>query len=163
MHPHSRFIMLAALALGAVFTVGPQPAIAQTKDPILGSWKLDVSKSKFAGATPVRRSMMFKAAPNGITQSITTTTAGNAQITYHLEYTAKFDGMDYPADVASSFNTIMMKRVDSRTLQRIGKVQGTVVETETYTVSPDGQALSVKQEGENNGVLFMTAQVFERE
>ena len=163
MHPCSRFVVLAALALAAVFTVGRQPVTAQAKDPILGSWKLDVSKSKFAGATPVRRSMVFTAVPNGIAQSITTTTAGNAQITYHLEYTAQFDGKDHLADVASSFNTIMMKRVDSRTLQRVGKVQGTIVETETYTVSPDGQALSVKQQGENNGVPFMTAQVFERE
>ena len=140
-----------------------QPAIAQTKEPILGSWKLDVEQIEVCRSDTVRRSMMFKAVPNGITQSITTTTAGNAQITYHLEYTAQFDGKDYPADVASYFNTIMMKRVDGRTLQRIGKVQGTVVETETYTVSPDGQTLSVMQQGENNGVPFMTAQVFERE
>ena len=58
MHPRNRFVALAALGLGAVLTVGLQPALAQTKEPILGSWKLDVSKSKFAGATPVRRSMM---------------------------------------------------------------------------------------------------------
>jgi len=57
----------------------------------------------------------------------------------------------------------VMKRVDGRTLERIGKVRGTVVETETYTVSPDGRMLSVKQEGENNGVPFITAQIFERE
>jgi len=163
MHTRYRLAGLAALALGAVLTLEPARAIAQSKDPILGSWTLDVSKSKFAGATPSSREMMFKAVPNGITQLITTTTTGLAEITYHLTYTAKFDGKDYPADAASSFNTIMMKRVDAHTLERVGKVKGNVVETETYTVSPDGKMLSVKQQGENNGVPFMTAQVFERQ
>jgi hypothetical protein len=158
-----RLVAFTALALGAVFILAPAQVIAQKKDPILGSWKLDVAKSRFAGATPASREMMFTAQSNGITQSITTTTNGNAEVTYKLVYTAKFDGKDYPADVASAFNTITMKRVDARTLERIGKVKGAVVETETYTVSPDGKMLSVKQTGENNGVPFNTTQVFERE
>jgi hypothetical protein len=138
------------------------PLFAQ-KDPLLGNWKLDVAKSTFPAAAPARRTMTFVAVPNGLKQSIETTTSGNAEVTYNLVYTAKFDGKDYPADVASSFNTIAMKRVDARTVERIGKTKGTVVETETYTVSPDGKTLSVTQQGDNNGVPFKTAQVFERD
>ena len=91
---------------------------------------------------------MFTIMPDGVTQTITTTTAGAAEVTYNLVYTAKFDGKDYPADVASSFNTVSMKRLDARTLERIGKVKGQVAETETYAVSPNGRTMTVKQEGE---------------
>lgn len=155
-----RIVGIAAVA-SALLVLHVLPALAQSKDPLVGNWKLDVDKSTFPAAPPMRRSMTFTAVSGGLKQAITTTT--NADITYELVYTAKFDGKDYPADVASAFNTIEMKRLDPRTVERIGKVKGTVVETETYSVSRDGRTLSVKQEGENNGVPFKTAQVFERQ
>ena len=65
--------------------------------------------------------MMFTIMPDGVTQTITTTTAGAAEVTYNLVYTAKFDGKDYPADVASSFNTVSMKRLDARTSSGLAK------------------------------------------
>jgi len=160
MHMRRHSATFAIAVVGAMLST--IPLFAQ-KDPILGNWKLDVAKSTFPAAAPARRTMTFAAVPNGMKQSITTTTNGNAEVTYNLVYTAKFDGKDYPADVASSFNTIEMKRLDGRTIERIGKTKGKVAETETYTVSPDGKTLSVKQEGDNNGVPFKTMQVFERD
>ncbi|HUK37371.1 MAG TPA: hypothetical protein VLV86_25820 [Vicinamibacterales bacterium] len=157
-----RHVLLLAVAVGALFLIERHPA-AQAKDPILGRWTLDVGKSSFAGATPMKRTMTFAAVPDGLKQTIVTTTAGNASVTYNLVYTAKFDGAEYPADVASAFSTVSLKRVDGRSVERIGKTNGQVVETEIYTVSPDGKTLRVKQEGENNGVPFTTAQVFERQ
>ena len=44
--------------------------------------------------------------------------------------------------------TVSIKRLDARSLERIGKVKAQVVETETYTVSPNGRMMTVKQEGE---------------
>ena len=160
MHARHHSATFAVVVLGIVLS--GMSLLAQ-KDPILGSWKLDVAKSTFPTAAPASRTMTFAAVPNGIKQSIVTRTSGNAEVTYNLVYTAKFDAKDYPADVASSFNTIAMKRIDGRTIERLGKTHGQVVETETYTVSPDGKTLSVKQEGDNNGVPFKTAQVFERD
>ena len=163
MRIRTRLVVLTAAAAAVVLMLGSDSAVAQSKDPLLGNWKLDVSKSTFPAAAPARRTMMFAAVPNGITQTITTTTSGNAEVTYDLVYTAKFDGKDYPADAASAFNTVAVKRLDAHSVERIGKAKGQVVETETYTVSPDGRMLTVKQEGENNGVQFKTSQVFQRE
>ncbi len=163
MHTRSRQAALVGAAVGAMLSLGSHLLVAQSNDPLAGKWRLDVDKSTFAGAKPTKRIMMFTIMPNGVTQTITTTTAGAAEVTYNLVYTAKFDGKDYPADVASSFNTVSMKRLDARRLERIGKVKGQIVETETYMVSPNGRTMTVKQEGENNGVPFKTSQVFERE
>ena len=156
-----RYAVLAA-ALGAALIVADSRALAQRKDPLVGNWELDLAKSTFDGAAPARRMVMFDTVPNGLKETITTTTAGNAEVTYHLVYTAKFDGKDYPADVASAFDTVSIKRVDARTIERMGKVKGQVVQTETYTVSPDGKMLTVKQGGSNNGVPLKSAQIFER-
>ncbi len=162
MHMTTRHAVLTA-AIGAAFVLTAGHAHAQRKDPLLGNWQLDLAKSTFtAAAAPAKRLMMFTAVPNGLTETITTTTAGNAEVTYKLVYTAKFDGKDYPADVASAFNTISMRRIDASSVERLGKVKGQVVQTETYTVSPDGKTLTVKQEGTNNGVPFKSTQVFER-
>jgi len=161
MHSHSRAAL--TVVFGAVLALGSQHPAAQGKDPILGNWELDVQKSTFAGQRPVKRTMMFAPVPNGLKETITTTTNGLAEITYHLTYTAKFDGKDYPADVASSLDTVSLKRVDDHTIERIGKVKGQVMQTETYMVSPDGKMLTVKQEGKNNGVMFKSSQVFERD
>lgn len=111
----------------------------------------------------MKRMMTFTAIPNGITETITTTTGGATNITYHLVYTAKFDGKEYPADVASSLDTVSLKRLDARSVERIGKVKGQVVQSETYSVSPDGHMLTVTQQGQNNGVPFKSAQMFDRQ
>jgi hypothetical protein len=150
-------------AVVAALTSAVHPLVAQSKDPLIGNWALNVNKSTFAGAAPIRRTMTFTDIPNGITETITTTTSGGANITYKLVYTAKFDGKEYPADVASSLDTVSLKRIDARSVERIGKVKGQVVQTETYAVSPDGHMLTVTQEGQNNGVPFKSAQMFERQ
>ncbi len=155
--------VVCGVILGAALSTVTVRLVAQTRDPLVGNWILMANKSTFAGQPPVSRRMTFAIVPNGITQTITTTTGGQANITYHLTYTAGFDGKEYPADVASALDTVSLKRVDSRTVERIGKVKGKVVQTETYTVSPDGTMLTVAQEGTNGGVPFRSSQVFERQ
>jgi hypothetical protein len=150
-------VVVAALSLESHFL------LAQAKDPLFGHWVLDVSRSTFAAAAPVKRTMQFMAVPNGIRQTITTTTGGLANVTYQLVYTAKFDGHEYPADVASSLDTVSLKRIDARTVERIGKVKGQVAQTETYAVSPDDHTLTVTQEGQNSGVPFKSMQIFVRQ
>ncbi len=155
---------VAIAAVCAALWLPSRPAAAQSaKNSLIGSWLLDVDKSTFAAARPEKRLMKFEAVPNGMKQSITTTTGGAISQTYHLEYTAKFDGKDYPADAASAFETISLKRVDARTVERIGKVKGNVIETETYKVSPDGNVLTVMQETGDNGAPSTATQIFERQ
>lgn len=167
MHAHRYrsvvFGVVFGVVLGAALPLATQSLMAQTKDPLVGNWILNVTRSTFAGPPPVKRTMMFTMVPNGIKQTITTTTAGQANITYHLVYTAQFDGQDYPADVASALDTVSLKRIDTRTVERIGKVKGRIVQTETYSVSPDGRMLTVAQEGKNDGAPFKSSQLFERQ
>ena len=79
-----------------------------------------------------------------------------------VEFTARFDGNDYPIS-NSMLNTVSLKRVDDQTVERTGKIQGQVVETETRTVSDGGKVLTVTTKGTRDGAEYSSVQVYDRQ
>jgi hypothetical protein len=80
------------------------------------------------------------------------------------EYTAKADGVD--VHITGSFlDTVSLKRIDTRTVERTGKVMGKVVETMTRTLSADGKTLTVTTKGTNptTETDYSSVQVFTRQ
>ena len=162
-----RFVPVTLL-LGASLVFQSAPAFAQAKgDPLLGTWVLNLSKSTFEGiAAPGKRTMTFTAQGAAIKHVIATVTAGPAGtvVAGSNEYTAKLDGTDVL--IAGSFlDTVALKRIDARTIERTGKVMGMVVETMTWTVSADGKTLTVTTKGTNptTEVAYTSLQVFDRQ
>jgi len=158
------FRVALVVVLGAL-VMGNRPALAQANDPLIGTWELDVAKSTFtgapAGAAPFRREMKFERVENGIKHTtITRDPLGGANPS---EYTAKFDGKDYPAPANSALDTNSIRRINATTIERTGKIKGAVVETVTYAVSPDGKVLTVTQKGTVDGVSYSSVQVFNRQ
>ena len=160
MHRYARAWGLAAIVAGLCCVDG-RPATAQTKDdPFIGRWVLDRAKSEFSGAVPERRVTIFELTPAGI-KHITETVIANGS-TDRIEYTAKYDEKDVP--ISNSFLwQVSLKRSDSRTIVRSGKVMGMVVETSTRSVSADGQTLTITTNGTNGGNEYSSVQVFTRE
>jgi len=138
------------------------PAAAQTKDdPLIGRWILDRAKSEFSGAPPERRATTFELMPDGSIKHVTETVIANGS-TDRVEYSAKYDGKENP--ITNSFLwTVSVKRINARTTERTGKVNGQVVETSTRTVSPDGKTLTISIKGTNNDTEYSSTQVFTRE
>ena len=56
-----------------------------------------------------------------------------------------------------------LKRLDDLTVERTGKVQGQVVETETRTVSKNGNVLTVTTKGSRDGSESSSVQVYDRQ
>ena len=56
-----------------------------------------------------------------------------------------------------------LKRVDDQTVERTGKIQGQVVETETRTVSNNGKVLTVTTKGNRDGTEYSSVQVYDRQ
>jgi hypothetical protein len=79
-----------------------------------------------------------------------------------VEYTARFDGNDYPIS-NSILSTVSLKRVDDRTVERTGKIQGQVVETETRTISDDDKVLTVTIKGTRDGTEYSSIQVYDKQ
>jgi hypothetical protein len=151
--------VLAAAAIALALGIGVS-AQSGAKDPALGTWQLDMTKSTFSSNLPEGRTLTFTLASGGAIREVARTRQANGA-TDEIDYTAKEDGRDYPIS-NSVLDTVALKRVDARTVERTGKVHGQPVETRTRTISPDGKTLTIKTDGTNNGVRYNSLQVFER-
>jgi hypothetical protein len=64
-----------------------------------------------------------------------------------LSYSAKTDGKDYPVKGSTTFDSVAVRRLDSRSIEISTKKEGKPVATWTETVSPDGKTLTTKRAG----------------
>ena len=157
-----RVIVIAFL--GLLVAAG---SFAQAKDPLLGAWRLNRAKSSYnPGPAPASRTMKFEAVAGGGIRHVVDTYVNNGSGTdegVHIaDYTAKFDGVDSPIR-GSGLDRVALKRVNQRTVERTGKVAGTVIEKQTWTISADGKTLTIATNGTNNGEDYGRVEVFERE
>jgi hypothetical protein len=143
---------------------GPNPTAGQ-ESTLIGGWSLDLFKSTYsAGDPPIRRTVTFEAAGDGVKQITETTRQGfNISETTRVEYTAQFDGKDYPIP-NSDGATVALKRVNATTVERIGKLNGKQNETTTMRLSNGGQTLTITTKGTaNNGTDYSRTEVFNRQ
>ena len=112
-----KLIILAALALMTAAS-GVVIAGAPASDPVIGTWKLNVSKSTFTGG-PALKSQTRTYSQSG--QNITLVMTGNPD-----------------------FDSISGQQVDSNTAKFTQKKGGKRVGTSSRTVSKDGKTLHVK-------------------
>jgi hypothetical protein len=141
---------------------------------LMGKWNLSIAKSTFQnnltnfslsgadGSAPQWRTMTFEQAGDAIRHTTDTQVVSNATNSIRSEYTAKLDGGEYPVALSSTMDAVSFKRVDANTLERTAKDRGKVVEHATFTLSADGNELTMKSDGTGQGVEYHNVQVFER-
>jgi hypothetical protein len=136
-------------------------------DPFIGTWELDVSKSK------LRQPSNFT---NGLTMKIEA--AGNN--TYRMIYdrqpaaaqekgidatttTITFDGRTQPVPSGEAGTTITPERISDRHLRIKSAKHGKAVQTEDIALSEGGKVLTMSYKGmDRNGKPTDISQVFER-
>lgn len=157
---------LCALSVLAGALAIPVLIHAQGKtDPFVGTWRLDVDNSVFEpGPPPISRTMTIVPVDNGITHRIDSMVplSGMTKTAVNLSYTAKFDGTDAPVMGSSNLDTVSIKRVDARTIERTGKARGMLIETCSMKVSPDGKRLTMVIKGSGE-FPYSSTQVFDRQ
>ena len=131
---------LAMVAIGA--------SAQQAKNPEVGTWKLNVEKSKYSPGTPAKSGMItVEAAGNGVKYSLTTVDAqGKATSS---AYSASYDGKDMPYTGSTVADTTSLRRVDAYTVERVDKKAGKVVTTIRREYSKDGKSFVAKIKGTN--------------
>jgi len=141
---------LRTILLGTTLTfLGPVGALmAQAKDPVLGTWQLDLSKSKYdPGPPPKMLTLTYEAVGDGI--KVTTKGADGQGKPIATEYTANYDGKDSPVTGETDYDAVSLKRVSPLSATITRKKNGKVVETVTRVVSADGNMLKVTVKGTN--------------
>ena len=94
----------------SVLSVGQGVMVAQSvSDSALGAWTLNRAKSTFSGDVPYRRVTKLEVVGDAIKE--TTYTISTNKPSVLVEYTARFDGNDYPIS-NSILSTVSLKRVD---------------------------------------------------
>ena len=67
----------------------------------------------------------------------------------HVQYSAKFDGKDYPATGVANADSVSVKRIDANTIETVQKKDGKVMMTITSKVSKNGKTRTSTWHGKN--------------
>jgi hypothetical protein len=109
-------------------------------NPLFGTWKLNLAKSKYTGMpAPKEMTRIVEADGDSVKYSNTGIAADGSPITFG--FTVKYDGKDYPVTGKAPFeaDTIAIKRVNDYTYEAVLKKGGQPVGNTKVTVSKDGK------------------------
>ena len=139
-------------------------ATAQTTDPFVGNWRLNVEKSKYTpGPGPKSIASTYEAAGKGYKVSVKNEPpSGPAQ---QYSYTTNLDGTDAPVTGNNpNADMIAVKRIDARTLEHVSKKGGKPTTTQRNVVSADGKTRTVTTTGTDaQGRKVNNVAVFEKQ
>ena len=136
---------------------------AQGSDPRIGTWKLNVAKSKYSPG-PAPQSQTLKVEASGQGEKVTSDVVGADGTRTTTQYTASFDGKDSQLTGSPIADTVSLKRVDARTTERTDKKGGKVAQTITRVVSADGKMMTATVKGTNaQGQAVNNVVVFEKQ
>ena len=140
-------VVTSVVFLGGLlaFSGSTRSAFAQS-DPAVGSWKLNVGKSRYSpGPAPKSQTVTITAAGNGIRVSAKGVD-GDGKAT-STEYTASYDGKDVPVMFNLAYDVTSLKRIDAHTSELARKKGGKVVQTARRVISADGKTMTTTTTG----------------
>ena len=130
----TRSTILAVVAIAAMGMVWAQD------DPRIGTWALNVAKSKYTpGPPPAREVRTYTTLGHTINVSVESVDLHGNRAS--LRYTAGENGKDYPMTGLASADAIAMRRIDGRTFEADTKKNGKVIGTTRGEISKDGKIL----------------------
>ena len=148
------------VAIGMVFLGGR--AWTQTSDPLIGTWELNVAKSKFSpGPAPKSETRTYvmsgseiRATSKGVDGAGKATTGA---------WTVNYDGKDRPVTGNDDADMLSLKRIDAFSSEFTQKRAGKVVLTGMRTISKDGKTMTITTKGTNaKGQPLNEVEVFEK-
>jgi hypothetical protein len=152
----TRVLMCVAVVVGVAGLSG------QTRDPRTGTWVLNVAKSTYKPGPPPK-TQTVRVEPSGQGEHVRSEALNSNGTKVVTEYTAAYDGTDYPLKGSLVANTVMLKRIDSNTTERFDKKDGQLMLVYRRVVSPDGKVMTVTVQGVNaQGQQVNNTVVFEK-
>ena len=133
-------VVCAALVLGVA---------AMAADSQTGTWKLDVAKSSYSPG-PVPKSLTLTVVSDEKTLKIHSEGVDGAGKPTKVDFTANFDGKDYPATGIAAGDMVSVERVDANTIRVSMKKDGKTLMTATSVVSKDGKVRTTTFVGKDN-------------
>jgi hypothetical protein len=138
------------LLTGALVALAITTVAAFGADNTLGTWKLNVAKSKYTpGPLPIKSlTVMREASDGGVKQTTTGERADGTKV--DASYTAKYDGKDVQVAGNSQYDTIAIKQVNANTLtDERKKTSGPYKATGRTVLSNGGKTMTITMKGTN--------------
>jgi hypothetical protein len=126
-----------ALTISLVFV---SVALGFQDNPNMGTWKLNETKSKFAGKAR-NHTVVYEAAGDQIKVTVDGVDENGAAV--HNEWTGKFDGKDYPLTGDATGDVRSYRMINKSTLALTAKKNGKPTLTGRIVVSRDGKSRTV--------------------
>jgi hypothetical protein len=142
---------------------------AQKENPLAGTWQQNVAKSKYSPADLAVKSgtTNIEVTQNGV-KLVNDGVDGQGRPT-HTEYTASFDGKDYPVKAtvggkpSPNQDAVTWKKIDDYTYENVAKLKGQTLTTTRVVVSKDGKTRTNTVTGKNaQGQTVSNVVVFEK-
>ena len=131
-------------------------------DPAIGTWKLNTAKSKYIpGPAPKSATITYVETPNGIKRTGESIDADGNKSSF--EYTANYDGKDYPVSGSELFDAIALQRFSDNTVEATLKKSGKVVSTVRRFVPKNAKTMTLTISGTNaQGHKMINFAVYDR-
>jgi hypothetical protein len=154
-----RFVAIAVLTVVGCCTLRAQD------NPLVGTWKLNVAKSKYVpGPAPKSLTRTVEAQGEGVKYAFEGVSADGNALAYG--FSVQFDGKDNPisGSMPSGADTISAKRTDANHYLATLKKDGKAIGTSKVTVSKDGMVTTVDSTGTTaTGAKEHDVQVYDKQ
>jgi hypothetical protein len=142
------------------FAAFPDASFAQS-NPFVGTWQLNLAKSKFSpGPPPKSQTINVEAEAQGL--KVTTNGVGAEGNPTSIAFSLVFDGMPHPTG-NPNFDAGTAAQLDAHTLITSRTKAGKLVSIQTVVVSPDGKTLTTTTTGPYANGPINNAQVYDKQ
>jgi hypothetical protein len=159
------WIRRSSLGLAAIMVIASSvTAAAQPSDPMYGTWKLNVAKSKYSpGPTPKEMTVTIEAAGPGRKVSVEGVAGDGTPVKWG--YSGNFDGKEIRITGNNpDADVVVLKRVSANAVRTTFKKGAKPTVVNGVSVSADGKTLTVATSGVNaKGQNVKNTQVFDKQ
>jgi len=156
--------VLTTVILGALLMIGNAVIAAGSDvDPVVGTWKLNLARSAFAGIPAYKNQIRtYSQSGEDVTLKMITVGEGGKETTTQATY--KLNGKDFSSMGNPDFDSLSGVRIDTNTVEFTLKRAGKEVGKIRREVSKDGQTLTINFVISNaDGVQTAAFTVFDRQ
>jgi hypothetical protein len=153
------FVVGAALVAG----LGAVALGAGAPDPVIGTWTLNLAKSKFTpGPAPKSQTRTYADTAQGTALTVSGVAADGSPVSG--KSTLKYDGKDYAISGSPDYDTVSLKRLNGSTVRSETKKAGKAVGTTIRTISGHGKVLTLSAKfKDSKGVSHDNVAVYDKQ